>query len=80
MLYFLMLALSLTTRFKISQYSFQILSSNPSEEDLGHLFETNQFSPELEEHLFEQMDNCPSNKSYLELVQEELTKLDLLVV
>lgn len=75
-----MFALSLTTRFKISQYSFQILSSNPSEEDLEMLFETNQFSPELEEHLFEKMDNCPSDKSYLELVQEELTKLDLLVV
>lgn len=80
MLYFLMLALSLTTQFKISQFSWEILSSNPSEEDLEMLFETNQFSPELEEYLFEQMDNCPSDKSYIQLVQEELTKLDLLVV
>ena len=74
-----MLATSLTTQFKISQYTIQVLSSNPIEEDLEMLFETNQFSPELEEYLFQKMDNCPANKSYLELVQEELSKLGLLV-
>jgi len=72
-----MLATSLTTRFRISQSAFQILLLDPSEEDLGMLFETNQFSPELEEYLFEKMDNCPADKSYLQLVQEELSKLDL---
>lgn len=75
------------SQFKISQYALEVLSSAPSEEELGMLFETEQFSPELEEYLFERMDECcsciadgsPANKSYLELVQEELSTLDLLV-
>ena len=74
-----MLATSLTTRFRISQSAFQILSLSPSEEDLEMLFETEQFSSQLEEYLFERMDNCPADKSYLELVQEELSTLSLLV-
>ncbi len=67
------------SQFKISQYALEVLSSNPSAEDLGHLFETEQFSLELEEYLFQKMDRCPADKSYLDLVKEELTKLDLLV-
>ena len=81
-----MLTLTYTTtnaqdsQFKISQYALEVLSSNPSAEDLEMLFETEQFSSQLEEYLFERMDNCPSDKSYLELVQEELAKLDLLLL
>ena len=67
------------SQFKISQSTLEVLSSNPSEEDLGMLFETEQFSSKLEEYLFLKMDRCPADKSYLELVQEELSKLDLLV-
>lgn len=70
---------ALYSKFKISQYAIEVLSSNPSEEDLEMLFETNQFSPELEEYLFEKMDRCPTDKPYLELVQEELRTLSLLV-
>ena len=73
-----MLTTTTYSQFKISQYTIQVLSSNPIEEDLEILFETNQFSPELEEYLFEKMDNCPASKSYLELVQSELSKLGLL--
>ena len=67
------------SQFKTSQSALEVLSSNPSEEDLGMLFETEQFSSKLEEYLFLKMDRCPADKSYLELVQEELSKLDLLV-
>ena len=74
-----MLTTTTYSQFKISQYTIQVLSSNPIEEDLEILFETNQFSPELEEYLFEKMDNCPASKTYLELVQSELSKLGLSV-
>ena len=83
-----MLATSLTTQFKISQDTLNRLAKCSSDEELGYLFETNQFSPELEEYLFERMDNCcssiadgsPTDKSYLELVQSELSRLDLLLL
>ena len=74
-----MLATSLTTQFKISQDTLNRLAKCSSDEELGYLFETNQFSPELEEYLFERIDNCPANKSYFELVQSELSKLGLLM-
>lgn len=67
------------SQFRISQYTHSVLSLNPTEDDLAYLFEIGGFSIELEEYLFEKMDNCPTDKSYLELVQEELSKLDLLV-
>ena len=69
-----------TTRFKISQSTLEILSINPTEDDLAFLFEIGGFSIELEEYLFEKMDSCPTNKSYLELVLVELSKLDLLLL
>ena len=67
------------SQFKMSQTASLLWSTSPTEDDLAYVFETNQFSPELEEYLFEQMDNCPASKSYLQLVQEELSKLGLLV-
>lgn len=65
------------SQFKISQYALEVLLSEPSEEDLEMLFEAEQFSSELEEYLFLKMDQCPADKSYLDLVKEEVTKLDL---
>lgn len=74
-----MLTTTTYSQFKIFQSTHSILSVNPTEDDLAYLFEIGGFSIELEEYLFERMDNCPANKSYLELVQEELSRLDLLV-
>lgn len=68
----------ITSQFKISQSTLKVLSSNPTEDDLAYLFEIGGFSVELEEYLFEKMDCC-SDKSYLELVLAELSRLDLLV-
>ncbi len=48
------------------------LAECESDDDLGYLFETNQFAPELEEYLFAHMDRCSDDKSYLCLVKEIL--------
>ena len=69
-----------TTQFKISQDTLNRLAKCSSDEELGYLFETNSFSIELEEYLFEKMDSCPTDKSYLELVLEELSRLGLLLL
>ena len=59
-------------RFTISQSKLESLSECASDEDLGYLFATNQFAPELEEYLFAHMDRCSDDKSYLCLVKEIL--------
>ena len=58
-------------------------------EVVGYIIETNQLSIELEEWLFQKMalhilsertDRCPIDKSYIDLIKEELSKLDLTVI
>lgn len=66
---------STKTRFQITREALEVLASNPTDRELGELFEDQQFSPELEEYLFLKMDSAPENQSYVEVVKEEVSKL-----
>ena len=66
--------LQLTNKFQLTKYALEVLASDPTEKELGLLFEARQFSPSLEEYLFKCMDSC-SDKSYVEVVREEITNL-----
>ena len=58
------------TDYWLTKFALEVLTSDLSEEELSLLFEDQQFSPSLEEYLFECMDDCPEDKSYVELVKE----------
>ena len=66
------------TKFQVTEYALEVLASNPTEEELGELFEEQQFSPELEEYLFLKMDSAKEDRSYVEVVKSSLTNLTLL--
>ena len=71
---------STITKYQITEYALNTLLHASNDEEVGYIIDTNQLSIELEEWLFKKMDNCPIDKSYLDLIKEELSKLDLTVV
>ena len=62
------------SKFQMTKYAQEVLAGTPTEEELGMLFEEQQFSPSLEEYLFLKMDESES-QSYIEVVKEEVSKL-----
>ena len=68
--------LQLTNKFQLTKYALEVLASDPTEKELGLLFEARQFSPELEEYLFARMDES-KDRSYVEVVKSSLTELSL---
>lgn len=62
------------TKYSLTKFALEVLDSNPSQEELGQLFEDQQFSSELEEYLFLKMDESES-QSYIQVVKKEISKL-----
>jgi hypothetical protein len=62
--------------YNLTKHAKQVLKNNPTEKELGQLFEDCQFNAELEEYLFECMD--ATALPYVEVIIEELIKLNLL--
>ena len=63
-----------SSKYQLTEYALEVLASNLTEEELEGLFEDSHFSPELEEYLFECMDNS-KDQSYVEVVRKEITNL-----
>ena len=64
--------------YVLSKEALEVLKGPLTNEELGFLFEDKQFSPELEEYLFECMDN--TDLTYVEVVKEQLSRLEIQIV
>ena len=67
--------------FYLSKEAAQVLTNNPTEEDVSYLIETNNLSDELVDELFAQMDNHILNSNdeltLIEIIEKILKTLDI---